>query len=76
VNGSVLNRLALETGDAHFSDVFKSYQNIYTWKVLEECYQVFQNSQQPSKEYLAIDFLFDIQKHFGIEFKSLDKGTD
>ena len=68
MNGSVLNRLALETGGADFPDVFKSYQNIYTWKVLEECYQVFQNSQQPSKEYLAIDFLFDIQKHFGIEF--------
>jgi hypothetical protein len=71
-----MNRLALETGGSHFPEVFKTYQNVYTWKVLEECYQVFQKSQQTSGEYLAIDFLYDIQKHFGIEFKTLDKGTD
>jgi hypothetical protein len=37
-----------------------------TLKVLQKCYKVFQDSQQSSNEYLAIDFLFDIQKHFGI----------
>ena len=44
-------------------------------EVLQECYKVFLDSQQLSKEYLAVDFLFDIQKHFGIEFKTLDKVT-
>ena len=65
-----MNRLALETGGSHFSEVFKTYQNEYTRQVLLECYQVFQDSQQLSKEYLAVDFLFDIQKHFEIQFKN------
>ena len=44
-------------------------------EVLQECYKVFLDSQQLSKEYLAVDFLFDIQKHFGIKLKSLDNPT-
>ena len=65
-----MNRLALETGGSHFPEVFKTYQNEYTRQVLLECYQVFQDSQQLSEEYLAVDFLFDIQKHFEIQFKN------
>jgi hypothetical protein len=65
-----MNRLALETGGSHFPEVFKSFQSEYTRKVLLECYQVFQDSQQLSEEYLAVDFLFDIQKHFEIQFKN------
>lgn len=45
-------------------------QEQYTKQVLLECYKVFLESQELSKEYLAIDFLFDIQKHFGIELKT------
>jgi len=45
-------------------------QEQYTKQVLLECYKVFLESQKLSKEYLAIDFLFDIQKHFGIELKT------
>ena len=70
MNGSLMNRLALETGGSHFPEVFKTYQNEYTRQVLLECYQVFQDSQQLSEEYLAVDFLFDIQKHFEIQFKN------
>ena len=70
MNGSLMNRLALETGGSHFPEGFKTYQNEYTRKVLLECYQVFQDSQQLSEEYLAVDFLFDIQKHFEIQFKN------
>jgi hypothetical protein len=65
-----MNRLALETGGSHFPEVFKSFQNEYTRQVLLECYKVFQDSQQLSEEYLAVDFLFDIQKHFEIQFKN------
>jgi hypothetical protein len=68
VNGDLMNRLALGAGGAHFPEVFKTYQNEYTRQVLLECYKVFQNSQQTSNEYLAVDFLFDIQKHFEIPF--------
>ena len=70
MNGSLMNRLALETGGAHFPVVFKNYQNEYTRQVLQECYKVFQDSQQTSNEYLAVDFLFDIQKHFEIQLKT------
>jgi hypothetical protein len=70
VNGSLMNRLALETGGSHFPVVFKQHQEMYTKQVLQECYQVFLDSQQSSKEYLAIDFLFDIQKHFEIDLKT------
>ena len=70
MNGSIMNRLALETGGSHLSEVFKTYQNEYTRQVLQECYQVFLNSQQMTDEYLAIDFLYDIQKHFEIELKT------
>jgi hypothetical protein len=66
VNGSIMNRLALETGGSHFPEVFKTYQNEYTRQVLQECYQVFLDSQQTPDKYLAIDLLYDIQKHFDI----------
>ena len=61
-----MNRLALETGGSHFPEEFKSFQNEYTRKVLLECYKLFQDSQHLSNEYLAMDLLFDIQKHFEI----------
>ena len=70
MNDNLMNRLALETGGSHFPEVFKTYQNEYTRQVLQECYQVFLNSQQMTDEYLAIDFLYDIQKHFEIELKT------
>ena len=66
MNEILLNRLALETGGAHFPEVFKTYQNEYTRQVLQECYKLFRDSQQLSNEYLAVDLLFDIQKHFDI----------
>jgi len=67
VNEILLNRLALEAGGAHFPEVFKQNQEQYTRKVLQECYKLFQDSQNLSSEYLAMDLLFDIQKHFGIQ---------
>jgi len=67
VNEILLNRLALEAGGAHFPEVFKQNQEQYTRKVLQECYKLFQDSQDLSDEYLAMDLLFDIQKHFGIQ---------
>jgi len=66
VNDKLMNRLALETGGSHFSEVFKSHQTEYTKQVLLECYKLFQDSQHLSNEYLALDLLFDIQKHFEI----------
>jgi hypothetical protein len=70
VNDTLMNQLALETGGAHFPEVFKQHQEKYTRQVLQECYQVFLDSQQLSEEYLAVDFLFDIQKHFDIQLKT------
>jgi len=70
VNEILLNRLALEAGGAHFPEVFKQNQEQYTRQVLQECYKLFQDSQQLSSNYLAIDLLFDIQKHFGIMLKT------
>jgi hypothetical protein len=67
VNGGLMHRLALETGGSHFPEVFKQHQELYTKQVLLECYKLFRESELPG-EYLAIDFLFDIQKHFGITF--------
>lgn len=67
MNEILLNRLALEAGGAHFPEVFKQNQEQYTRKVLQECYKLFQDSQNLSSEYLAMDLLFDIQKHFGIQ---------
>ena len=67
MNEILLNRLALEAGGAHFPEVFKQNQEQYTRKVLQECYKLFQDSQDLSSEYLAMDLLFDIQKHFGIQ---------
>ena len=67
MNEILLNRLALEAGGAHFPEVFKQNQEQYTRKVLQECYKLFQDSQDLSDEYLAMDLLFDIQKHFGIQ---------
>ena len=68
MNDSLMNRLALETGGSHFPEVFKQHQELYTKQVLLECYKVFQDSQHLSNEYLAMDLLFDIQKHFEIPF--------
>lgn len=68
MNAGLLKRLALETGGAHFPEVFKQHQEDYTKKVLMECYQLFLNSDQREDHYLAIDLLFDIQKHFDITF--------
>jgi hypothetical protein len=70
VNEILLNRLALEAGGAHFPEVFKQNQEQYTRQVLQECYKLFQDSQQLSSNYLAIYLLFDIQKHFGIMLKT------
>jgi len=70
VNEILLNRLALEAGGAHFPEVFKQNQEQYTRKVLQECYKLFQDSQHLSNEYLAMDLLFDIQKHFEIQLTS------
>ena len=70
MNEILLNRLALEAGGAHFPEVFKQNQEQYTRQVLQECYKLFQDSQQLSSNYLAIDLLFDIQKHFGIMLKT------
>lgn len=67
MNGSLMNRLALETGGSHFPEVFKQHQEEYTRQVLLECYKVFLNSDEKPKEYLALDFLLDIQKHFDIK---------
>ena len=67
MNGSLMNRLALAAGGAHFPEVFKQNQEQYTKQVLLECYKLFQDSQHLSNEYLAMDLLFDIQKHFDID---------
>ena len=37
MNAGLLNRLALETGGAHYPEVIKQYQEDYTKKVLMEC---------------------------------------
>ena len=66
MNGSLMTRLALETGGSHYPEVFKQHQETYTRHVLTECYKVFLESRQSDKEYLAVDLLYDIQKHFGI----------
>jgi hypothetical protein len=62
-----MNKLALAAGGAHFPEVFKQHQELYTKQVLLECYKLFQDSQHLSNEYLAMDLLFDIQKHFEIQ---------
>lgn len=67
MNPGLMNKLALAAGGAHFPEVFKQQQEQYTRQVLLECYKLFQDSQQLSKEYLAMDLLFDIQKHFEIQ---------
>ena len=70
MNSSLMNKLALETGGSHFPEVFKQHQEEYTRQVLLECYKVFLKSVENPKdhtEYLALDFMFDIQKHFGIK---------
>jgi len=67
MNPGLMNKLALAAGDAHFPEVFKQNQEQYTKQVLLECYKLFQDSQHLSNEYLAMDLLFDIQKHFEIQ---------
>lgn len=73
MNAGLLRRMALATGGAVYPEVFKQYQEDYTKRVLMECYQLFLNSDhlnsdQRDDHYLAIDLLYDIQKHFGITF--------
>lgn len=70
MNANLMNRLALAAGGAHFPEVFKQNQEQYTKQVLLECYKLFQDSQNLSDEYLAMDLLFDIQKHFEIQLTS------
>ena len=70
MNHGLMNKLALAAGGAHFPEVFKQHQELYTKQVLLECYKLFQDSQHLSKEYLAMDLLFDIQKHFEIQLTS------
>jgi len=67
MNPGLMNKLALAAGGAHFPEVFKQQQEQYTRQVLLECYKLFQDSQQLSNEYSAMDLLFDIQKHFEIQ---------
>ena len=67
MNDTLMNQLALETGGAHFPEVFKQHQEKYTRQVLLECYKVFLYSTEKPTEYLALDFLLDIQKHFDIK---------
>lgn len=67
MNTEIMKRLALQAGGAHFPDVFKQNQESYTRLVLIECYSVLRNSKQSAQEYLATDFMFDIQKHFGVD---------
>ena len=50
MNAGLLNRLALETGGAHYPEVFKQYQEDYTKKVLMECYKVFLDSNQSDRK--------------------------
>jgi hypothetical protein len=66
MNPGLMNKLALAAGGAHFPEVFKQHQELYTKQVLLECYKLFRDSELPG-EYLAMDFLFDIQKHFDIQ---------
>jgi len=70
MNHGLMNKLALAAGGARFLEVFKQNQEQYTKQVLLECYKLFQDSQHLSNEYLAMDLLFDIQKHFEIELTS------
>ena len=67
MNINLMNQLAIAAGGANFPEVFKQNQEQYTKKVLQECYKLFQNSQHLSNDYLAMDLLFDIQKHFDID---------
>ena len=64
---NLLNQISLDTGGAHFPEVFKGYQERYTLLVLQECYKVFQKRQQSETEYLGMDYLYDIMKHFDIK---------
>ena len=66
MNSDLIHRLALETGGSHFPAVFESYQKEYTLLVLQECYKVFQKRKQSETEYIAMDYLYDIMKHFDI----------
>lgn len=68
MNAGLLRRMALATGGSTYPEVFKQHQEDYTKRVLMECYQIFLDSDQRDDHYLAIDLLYDIQKHFGITF--------
>jgi hypothetical protein len=73
VNGSLMNRLALETGGAHFPAVFKTYQKDYTLNLLSEIYQIYQNGENTPDDYFALDLWDDIVKHFNLDNSEIDK---
>lgn len=67
MNKKLLHDLALSAGGSHFPVVFESHQEAYTLLVLQECYKVFQKRKQSETEYLGMDYLYDIMKHFDID---------
>ena len=71
MNERLLNKLGLEVGGSDFPTVFADYQEAYVKKVLQECYHVLQYSQSDANEYLAVDLMFDICKHFGLNPQEL-----
>jgi hypothetical protein len=73
VNGSLMNRLALETGGSHFPEVFKTYQKDYTLNLLSEIYQIYQNGENTPDDYFALDLWDDIVKHFNLDNSEIDK---
>ena len=73
MNGSLMNRLALETGGAHFPEVFKTYQKDYILNLLSEIYQVYQRGENTPEDYFALDLWDDIVKHFKLDNYEIDK---
>jgi hypothetical protein len=67
MNNELIKRLGTATGGTEFPEVFKQYQETYTKQVLIECNKVFMHSNEKAEKYLAIDLLYDIQKHFDID---------
>ena len=72
MNGSLMNRLALETGGSHFSEVFKTYEKPYVLNVLSEIYQVYFKGENTHDDYLALDLWDDIVKHFQLDNNEID----
>jgi hypothetical protein len=71
MDANLIKKIGIQVGGAHFPTVFADYQEDYTKKVLQECYHVLQYSQSDANEYLAIDLMFDICKHFGLNPQEL-----